>query len=136
MSRVVVDGATWNPLRPRTITRNGNLVDIEFWVPTGSLVLDTVYAANTADGFFGFDFRQTGGTTTLTGVSLLNPTTLRFTLSAAPNGTTPRIRAGRNSSAAIALSGVRTGARTNLRDSASDTPWQCNWCVHFDIDVP
>jgi hypothetical protein len=136
MSRVVVDGATWNPLRPKTITRNGAVVDIEFWVPTGSLVLDTVYAANTADGFYGFDFRQTGGTTTLTGVSLLNPTTLRFTLSAAPNGTTPRIRAGRNSSAAIAVSGVRTGARTCLRDSASDTPWQCNWCVHFDVDVP
>jgi hypothetical protein len=132
MANVIVDGATWNPVRPKTITRNGNIVDIEFWVPKNGLVLDTTYVTNTSDGFFGFDFRQTGGTTVLNSVSLLDNKTLRFTLSNAPDGTTPRIRAGRNSSAGVALSGPRTGARTNLRDSASAVPWQCNWCVHFD----
>lgn len=131
----IVNGTTWNPVRPKTITRNSNIVDIEFWVPSGSLVLDTTYATNTSDGFYGFDFRQTGGSTTLTSVALLNSTTLRFTLSGAPNGTSPKIRAGRNSAAGLVVSGARTGARTCLRDSASSDARQCNWCVHFDEAV-
>lgn len=132
LARVVVDGQTWEPIRPQSVNRSGNIVDIQFFVPNGSLVLDTTYTSNTPDGFFGFDFRQTGGTTTLQSVTLLNSNTLRFTLSGAPDGTSPFIRAGRNSAGTQVFSGPRTGARTCLRDSASTDPRWCNWCVHFD----
>jgi hypothetical protein len=135
ISKVNVDGGTWEPIRPRTVTRNSNIVDIEFYVPSGSLVLDTTYVTNTADGFYGFDFVQTGGSTTLTSVTLLNSTTVRFTLSGAPNGTSPRIRAGRNPNGAAATAGPTTGARTCLRDQQDTLPEFCNWCVHFDQAV-
>lgn len=131
----IINGTTWNPVRPKTITVASNIVDIEFHVPSGALVLDTTNATNTADGFYGFDFQQTGGTTTLTSVTLLNSTTVRFTLSGAPDGAYPRIRAGRNSAAGVVVSGLRTGARTCLRDSANSDARQCNWCTHFDTPI-
>lgn len=132
LASVVVGGNTWNPVRPKTISRNSNIIDIEFWAPSGSIILDTTYATNTADGFFGFDFRQTGGSTTLQSITQLNNTTLRFTLSGTPNGTSPRIRGGRNPNAGAAIAGLRTGARVCLRDTTSSDPAQCNWCVAFD----
>lgn len=135
LAAVVVNGQTWNPVRPKTVTRNSNIVDIEFWTPSGTIALDTTYASNTSDGFYGFDFRQTGGTTTLQSVALLNSTTVRFTLSGAPDGTSPRIRGGRNPNAGGAVAGLRTGARVCLRDTSSSDPAYCNWCVAFDEAV-
>lgn len=136
LAAVVVNAQTWNPVRPKTISRSSNLVDIEFWTPSGAVVLDTTYASNTSDGFYGFDFRQTGGTTTLQSVTQLNSTTLRFTLSGAPNGTTPRIRGGRNPNAGAAVAGLRTGARVCLRDTSSTDASFCNWGIAFDELIP
>lgn len=132
MATKLIDGLTWEPIRPKTVTRNSNLVDIQFYVPSGPLVLDTNYVTNTPDGFFGFDFHQTGGTTTLQSVTQIGVDTLRFTLSNAPDGTNPFIRAGRNAAGAQVVSGPRTGPRTCLRDSQDSDPRWCNWCVHFD----
>lgn len=135
LASVVVGGNTWNPVRPKTVTRNSNIVDIEFWTPSGAITLDTTYATNTADGFYGFDFRQTGGSTTLQSVALLNSTTVRFTLSGAPDGTSPKIRGGRNPNAGAAIAGLRTGARVCLRDTSNGDAAFCNWCVAFDEAV-
>lgn len=132
LAAVVVNGQTWNPVRPKTISRTSNLVDIEFWTPSGAILLDTTAATNTADGKYGIDFRQTGGTTTLQSVTQLNSTTLRCTLSGAPDGTSPRIRGGRNPNAGAAVAGLRTGARVCLRDTFHTDPAYCNWCVSFD----
>ncbi len=136
VASVVIDGATWNPIRPKTVTRSGNVITMQFWVPKGPLILDANYVTNTTDGFYGFDFHQTGGTTTLTGVAQTAPDTLQFTLSGAPDGTSPFIRAGRNSANAnVSITGPRSGARTCLRDSADQYAKYCNWCVHFDQPI-
>ena len=38
---VVIDGNTWNPVMPKVVSRSGNVITVQFYVPVGSLVLDT-----------------------------------------------------------------------------------------------
>lgn len=133
----VIDGQAWNPVMPKTVSRSGAVITVQFWVPVGPLVLDTNYVTNTADGLYGFDYRQTGGSAiTLQSVAQTAPDTLQFTLSGTPDGTNQFLRAGRNSAgASTAVAGFRTGARTCLRDSADPEARYCNWCVHFDQPI-
>jgi hypothetical protein len=136
LATLIIDQQTWNPVMPKVVSRVGNVITVQFYVPVGSLVLDTSYVTNTTDGLYGFDFHQTGGTTTLVSVNQTATDTLQFTLSNAPDGTSPFLRAGRNSAGvATSVAGFRTGARTCLRDSADPDPRFCNYCVHFDQPI-
>ena len=56
--RVVLEGKPWEPVRPKTITRNGAEVVVAFHVPVPPLVLDTTLV--TDPGSFGFEVTKQG----------------------------------------------------------------------------
>lgn len=92
MKKVLIDGATWNPLMPTQVTNVGNIVTIGYNIPTGTLAIDTTNVAARTD--YGFEFIQTGGSAiTINSVELINSNTqVKITLSGTPDGTDPRIR--------------------------------------------
>lgn len=135
--KVVVDGQTWTPLKPRSITRNGAVITAVFDVPVPPLVLDTTLVSN--PGNYGFEFTDDSGSPpAITQVQITGPDSVTITLSRVPTGANQRLR--------YAYTGVpgnpagpTTGPRGNLRDSDS-TPslfgyTLYNWCVHFDKPV-
>lgn len=140
--RVVVEGGTWEPVRPRTITRAGNVITIRFHVPSPPLVWDETRVAKAAS--YGFDFRDRTSSARITSVELTGPDTVQITLDAEPTGANPRISYA-TYKVARECPGPRTGARGNLRDSdttpsfhtdASGKPYDLfNWAVQFDYAV-
>lgn len=92
MKKVLVDGETWDPLMPVSVTRSGTTVTIDFHIPYGTLAIDTTNMAARDD--YGFEFVQTGGSAiSITGVSLADSNRkIELTLSGVPDGTSPRIR--------------------------------------------
>lgn len=135
--KVVVDGQTWTPLKPRSITRDGAVITAVFDVPVPPLVLDTTLVSN--PGNYGFEFTDDSGSPpTIMQVQVTGPDTVTITLSRVPTGGNQRLR--------YAYTGVpgnpagpTTGPRGNLRDS-DPTPslygyTLYNWCVHFDKPV-
>lgn len=132
--RVVVEGRTWEPLRPKTITRTGAVVTVTFHVPTPPLVFDTTRVSDPGD--YGFRFVD-DQKTRITQVVLSGPDTVTITLSGEPG------RATRLQYASIGVpntpAGPRTGPRGNLRDSDATVSASGNelfaWCVHFDVPV-
>jgi lysophospholipase L1-like esterase len=136
--RVVVERGTWEPLRPKTVTRAGAVLTVRFLVPAPPLVLDATRASN--PGNMGFEYVDDGPSTpTITGVAITAADTVTVTLSADPSGANRRLRyafTGTQGSKA----GLQTGAHGNLRDSDA-TPSRngyalFDWCVHFDEPVP
>jgi hypothetical protein len=135
--RVIVDGGSWSPLRPASITRSGAVITATFSVPAPPLVLDTTLV--TDPGSYGFEFHDdSGAPPPITGVVLTGPDTVEITLSAAPVGGGERLR--------YAYTGIPTnsggpvaGPRGNLRDSDAAPSLYgntlYNWCVHFDKAV-
>lgn len=132
--RVVVEGRTWEPLRPKTITHTGAVVTVTFHVPTPPLVFDTTRVSDPGDyGFRIVDDRKTR----ITQVVLSGPDTVTITLSGEPSG------AARLQYASIGVpntpAGPRTGPRGNLRDSDATVSASGNelfdWCVHFDVPI-
>lgn len=138
--RVVLQGETWEPVRPKSVTRCGKEITIVFFVPSPPLVLDTSRVAATAH--FGFGYVEAsneiakpapaGQSPTVASVTVTAPDTVVVTLSAAP--TTPgRVR--------YAIDYVDPdGPRGNLRDS-DRTPSRFgfdlfNWGVQFEENVP
>jgi hypothetical protein len=136
--RVVVEHGTWEPLRPKTVTRAGAVVTVQFLVPSPPLVLDTTLASN--PGNMGFEYADDGpGSPTITNVALAGPDTVTLTLSAEPTAGNRRIRYAFTGILG-ARAGLQTGAHGNLRDSDA-TPSRngyplYDWCVHFDEAVP
>lgn len=136
--RVVVEHGTWEPLRPRTVTRTGNVVWIRFVVPTPPLVLDTKLA--TDPGNFGFEYVDDGPSSpSIASVAVTGADTVAITLSAEPTGANRRIRYA-FTGVFGAKAGLQTGAHGNLRDSDTTPSRHGNllydWCVHFDEAVP
>lgn len=136
--RVVVEHGTWEPLRPKTVTRAGNVVWIRFIVPTPPLVLDTKLA--TDPGNFGFEYADDGPSSpSIASVAVTGADTVAITLSAEPTGSNRRIRYA-FTGVLGARAGLQTGAHGNLRDSDATPSRHGNllydWCVHFDEAVP
>jgi hypothetical protein len=135
--RVVVEGGTWTPLKPASITRTGAVITARFDVPVPPLVLDTNRVSD--PGNYGFEYwDESGSPPSITAVELTGPDTVQITLAAEPTGANPRLR--------YAYTGVpgqpagpTTGPRGNLHDSDSEPSlWEdplFNWCVHFDKPV-
>jgi hypothetical protein len=134
--RVILEGQTWEPVRPKSITRNGAVVTVEMHVPSPPLVLDTTRVTN--PGNFGFEWKDDSLTPKIQKVEVTGPTTVVVTLTAAPTGANKRLRYAFTGTAG-APGGPTTGPRGNLRDSdATPSPSGYdlfNWCIHFDEPV-
>ena len=136
--RVILEGKTWEPLRPQTITRVGAVVTVKMHVPAPPLVIDTTLV--TDPGKNGFEWRDDGPTTpTIVSVAVAGPDTVTVTLSAAPTGANKRLRYAYTGTPG-ALGGPTTGPRGNLRDSDATSSRDgfalYNWAVHFDAASP
>lgn len=143
-ARVVLGGSTWEPVRPKSISRGGSVITVTYHVPAPPLTLDTVHVTN--PGNFGFDFVDNGTLVAISSVALTAPDTVTITLAAAPSGVNMRLRYAQNQDVdpATRCIGPGTvyggGARGNLRDSDA-TPsrygydlW--NWGANFDVVIP
>jgi hypothetical protein len=136
--RVILEGQTWEPLRPKSVTLVSNQLHVTFFVPCPPLVLDTSRVSFTAN--YGFEYSDDSGSPpTITGVRIADSETVILTLSGVPTS--------HNKYLAYAWTGVSgadagptTGARGNLRDS-DPTPSEYgnslyNWAVHFKVRIP
>jgi hypothetical protein len=143
-ARVVFAGEAWEPVRPKNITRVGNVVTVTYHVPVPPLTLDTVHVSN--PGSYGFDFLDNGAMVAVANVAVSAADTVTITLGAVPSGVNMRLRYAQNqdTNPATRCIGPGTvyggGARGNLRDSDA-TPsrygydlW--NWGANFDFPVP
>ncbi len=128
--RVVIDGLTWNPVRPQKITRQGNQLMIKYYVPTPPLVLDTDLIPD--PGNLGYEYTDNTVTSPqITNVSVTAPDTVTITFNSV-------LKAGGTLSYAqnqpvSGCTGVY-GARGNVRDS--DEAPVYNWGVLFITSVP
>lgn len=143
-AKIIFGGGTWEPVRPKTVSRAGNVITVQYFVPKPPLVFDTTRVTN--PGNYGFTFLDgSGAPPTITNVALTAADTIQITLSGTPTGPTPRLRYAQNQPApGTACIGPGTtysgGARGNVRDS-DDTPSQYgydlfNWGVMFDVAAP
>lgn len=126
--RVVLEGKTWEPLRPRAVTRAGNVLTVRFYVPVPPLVIDTTRI--TDPGSYGFQYRDDGASPPeIVSVALSGADSVAITFSAPPN---PGAR--------LVYGLAWIPPRGNIRDSDA-TPSRhgyplFNWAVHFDEAVP
>ncbi len=159
--KIVLEGGTYEPLRPLQVTRNANVITIKYVVPKPPMVIDTTLVANVAN--YGFTYLDASGNAApaITGVALAGPDTVTVTLASAPTGGTRKIRYAQNQIAQSCV-GPALGARGNLRDS-DNTPTNYindpvftapngafsstnealrykaplyNWGVMYEMDVP
>lgn len=146
---VAVKGNTWNPLMPNLVSRNSNIITVDFHIPVGALVLDTTTVAMRPD--FGFEFAQTGGNAvTIDSVSLINNNSqVQITLSAEPTGTDQLLRYAYT--CGWSVSGYATCGNSqdstfnggNIRDMDNSVSTAIgstglplhNWCVAFEEPV-
>ena len=134
---VVLEGKTWEPIRPKKVTRAGKVITVQFFVPSPPLVMDTTIVSD--PGKNGFEFAQTGSVVAIESVAIAGADTVTITLASEPTGTNQRIRYAFTGTSG-AKGGPTTGPRGNLRDSDA-TPSLgnyplFNWCIHFDEVVP
>lgn len=138
--RVVFEGGTWEPVRPKTITRAGAQITIVFYVPSPPLVFDTTRVTEANHYGFGYVDQTTptakpapvGQAPTIQSVELVAPDTVRITLASVP-AVPGRIRYAVDY-------GSDGGPRGNLRDSDSTHSRYgfdlFNWGVQFEASVP
>lgn len=136
--RVVVEHGTWEPVRPKSVTRAGNVITVRFVVEAPPLVFDTTLA--TDPGNFGFEYADDGpATPAIANVALTGPDTVAVTLASVPAAANRRIRYA-YTGVFGAPAGLKSGARGNLRDSDATVSRHgyplYDWCVHFDEAVP
>lgn len=126
---VVAGGGTWEPVRPKSLTLDGDAVVVQFHVPKPPLVIDTTDV--TDPGANGFEFDDGSGSPPfINDVALAGPDTVRITLSAAPAGGTPTLRY-----AAKATPGTCPGPTSGPRGNVRDSDDLANWAVAFDLAV-
>ncbi len=134
--KVILQGGTWEPLRPKTVTRDGAVITIVFHVPVPPITLDTTIVAM-SNPHYGFDYvdattdnwmpKAIDQDPIVSSVEVVSEDTVEITLSGTP--TVPGwIRYG------IHWYEV-TGPRGNLRDSDDTESLNgydlSNWCVQF-----
>lgn len=136
--RVVLEGKTWEPLRPASIRRDGATLVVKFLVPSPPLVLDTKNVLDPGD--FGFEYTDSSAAPpAIAKVEISGEDAVTITLAREPTGTGARLRYAFTGHRGLP-SGPQTGARGNLRDSDSTRSRSgyalYNWCVHFDEPIP
>jgi len=136
-ARIVFQGLSWEPVRPKSVTLSGNVITAQFYVPVPPLVLDTDRVSN--PGNFGFEYTDdSSAPPSITNVAIDGPDTVKITLDSAPTGTGPRLRYA-FTAVPLTCPGPEDGPRGNLRDS-DNTPSNYNnelfnWGVTFDEPV-
>ena len=143
-NKVVVQGGTWTPLSPESVTLTGRDIDIQFKGNVGSLVLDTTLVSD--PGNYGFVYSDSATSTTISSVTVTGSSTVRITLADVPTGDNKKIAYAVGTGVSGA-GGPTTGPRGNLRDSDpalsqydsdnngfSDNLY--NWTVHFEKYLP
>lgn len=151
-TKVVIEGGKWEPTRPKTITRAGNVITVKYVVPVPPLVIDTVRV--TAQDptkfpvapYYGFIYRDDTMSASITNVQVTAPDTVTITLSATPTGADKVLRYAYESQNVDRCPGPTNGARGNIRDSdttkgyhtdAAGDPYELfNWSVAFQMPVP
>lgn len=128
---------SWTGLRPRSVSANGAVISVQFWVPVPPLVLDTTSVSD--PGNYGFTYTDDSSPPAISSVALAGDDTVTITLASTPTGANRRIRyaytgtSGNNA-------GPTTGMRGNLRDSDTTTcgsgTMLRNWAPHFAEAVP
>ncbi|MGH0229541.1 hypothetical protein NKZ03_25980 [Sinorhizobium meliloti] len=132
--RTVIDGEKWESLRPINMVAQGNFAVIQFHVPKGPLVLDTVAIADPGD--YGFTaVGQAGEARDITSVSLIGSDRVKIVA----DGPIGKVRYAWTGGS---FTGPLVGPRGCLRDSQGDAikldptglnlPLH-NWCVLFEI---
>ncbi len=135
---VVLDGKTWEPLRPKLVERSGDTIEITFYVPSPPLVFDTKLVKD--PGNYGFSYADDGpGSPHITAVEIAGDDRVRIRLSAEPTAGSRRIRYAMFGPPNVSA-GPWLGARGNLRDSDRTVSRHgyalYDWCIHFDEAVP
>jgi hypothetical protein len=147
-ARIVFGGETWEPVRPRDLSRVGNVISIRFHVPKPPLALDTTQVAAIAN--MGFSVSENGVEAAITNVAIVAQDRIEVTLAAVPAGTSLRVKYAQNQNTGPnRCTGPQSGARGNVRDSddwpsyytdgppGTGTPYPLqNWAVNFDLPVP
>lgn len=149
----VFEGKKWEPVGPKSITRNGTVVTVKYHVPSPPLVIDTNIISN--PGSNGFRY-LTGGTAqvasgtaqTIQSVAVTAPDTITITLAAVPVGGNERLEYANflnfQGTGRPGCPGRTTGVRGNVRDS-DNTPSAAggnpdyplyNWGAAFELKVP
>lgn len=135
-ARVVLEGRRWEPVRPTSVTRAGDVITARFAVLSPPLVLDTTRVTN--PGNYGFEVVDAAGAPlAIAAVALGGPDSVVITLGAAvPAGARLRYAF---TGVPHSCPGPYVGPRGNLRDS-DNTPSQYgyelfDWAVHFEVPV-
>lgn len=149
--RVVVEGKKWEPTRPLSISRVGAVITVKYVVPVPPLVIDTVRVDSSSANFtvkplYGFIFRDSTMSASITSVVVSAPDTVTITLSDVPAGANPVLRYAYERQSTAPCPGPTNGARGNIRDSdtslayhtdANGNPYELfNWSVAYEIAVP
>ncbi len=135
-ARIVLEGRRWEPVRPRSVTRSGNVITAQYHVPVPPLVLDTERVVD--PGNYGFEVvDESGSVLPIQAVALGGPDTVSITL-ATPAAGRVRLRYAFTATPQT-CPGSTSGPRGNLRDSdatASEYGYELfNWGVHFEVPV-
>jgi hypothetical protein len=136
--QAILEGKTWQPLRPLKATLQGAAITIDFQVPVPPLAIDTTLV--TDPGHNGFEYTdESASPPAITSVALAGPASVKVTLASAPTGAQKHIRYAQTGTAG-AGAGPTTGPRGNLRDADDAKSREgnklYNWAVHFDLLVP
>ena len=132
---VILEGKTWEPVRPSSASLAGDTITVTFHVPVPPLVFDATLVSN--PGNYGFEYTDDAGagTPTIQQVTLDGTTAVKIKLSAAPTGQNRRVRYAFTGTGG-AKAGATTGPRGNLRDSDATPSLHgyklYNWGVHFE----
>jgi hypothetical protein len=144
-TRIVFGGETWEPVRPKQVSRVGRVITLRYFVPRPPLVFDNVQVAPIQNQ--GFDVTDNGVMVGVESVVLTAADSVTITLTTAPVGTV-RVKYAQNQDVNpnTRCTGPTSGARGNLRDSDATLshfnndngqPYRLeNWGVIFDLPVP
>ncbi|MBA4381045.1 MAG: hypothetical protein C0406_00625 [Sideroxydans sp.] len=132
--RIVINEENWKPLKPIGSVRQGNLLEVEFNVPSGKLVWDTSQVGLVTNyGFILVD--SAGAALPITYVEIVDSTRVRITAQAdIPAGALLR----------YGWAGDSIVGKGNLRDEQGNTiTFDCggeikrmdNWCLIFELGV-
>ncbi len=137
-AQTVFGGKPFEPLRPKALSRAGNVVSIQYHVPSPPIVFDTARVAAAPNQ--GFRVRVNNADVAITNVAIAGDT-VQITLAQAPAaGAAVRVWYGMQRIDGNQCIGPTNGPRGNLRDS-DPTPSRLgkdlfNWSVQFDELVP
>lgn len=136
--RAAAAGSAWQPVHIVSAVRTGSSIELEFYTPSGDIVLDTTNILN--PGNFGIEWFQAGGTArTITSVTKTAAKKLTVTLSGDPGSPSTEEIGVAITGTSGAAGGPTTGARSCIRDSSTDLDKQgrtmFNFACHQRINV-